>query len=530
MHITKSQLLRFICRFGRKHSEPHEQLKSKNHHRDHLPRQNQGGDFNAVRFSLVGVILALSFVCSIGHASQVSASEVWMRIDHNGVVPSIPAKADSIPKWPGWTDKFEHVYQGDIPYRSKMNPDGSELRFSYDMWNTPGEDRFKVSSVSPQGVRREGFVDSTGQIVIPPKYTWVNHFYNGLTAVREKKGEPWLLLDKNGNLKYTLPKNLQPDINNIFRGVSKEGMLAVQEGDIEVMFGVGTDGLYDLSNQKFFPLGRSTVITQFSEGLCLFESGTPSLAGYADVSSNVVIPRQFDEASSFEDGLASVRLGKQRGLIDHTGHFVVKFSDRFIQIDPFHEGLAAVVANNAQGVPKLGFIDKTGKLVIPAIYNAKSSLGRFWAPRFSEGVAAVGVGDEVHRQYGFIDKQGNWKIQAKFREAYDFANGYAQVKTGPSGFNQVEWAGNINRGENFHLFIKQFGLLGMSRESIMDVLGKGDQRYIESDIYTLFSGACGNSYSAVEIYYDDDKVSKYRALGHNGHGKWIDHSAGEVTK
>lgn len=49
---------------------------------------------------------------------------------------------------------------------------------------------------------------------------------------------------------------------------------------------------------------------------------------------------------------------------------------------------------------KYGFIDKTGKQVIPCIYKASSIY-------FSEGL----VGVETEQGWGYIDKQGNWAIK-----------------------------------------------------------------------------------------------------------------------
>ncbi|MDR3616379.1 MAG: WG repeat-containing protein [Candidatus Obscuribacterales bacterium] len=307
--------------------------------------------------------------------------------------------------------------------------------------------------------------------------------------------------------------------------------MPVQKGDVEAPGGNGIDWLYDLAKQKFFPLGPFTVIAEFSEGVSLFDSVSPMSFGYVDVHGKIVIPKQFDEATDFEDGVALVRLGKQRGLIDHTGHFLVKLPEQLVQVDRFFEGLAAVVINDTQGVSHFGFINKSGKLVIPAIYYVQKRNNMTTnSPRFHEGVANVAVGDELHHQCGFIDKQGKWTIKPKFGEASAFEQGGAQVKLGPSGFNNSEWDNHANRLENFHLFLKQYALIGMSKTAIKNTPGKADHRYTDSDVFTLFSGTCGDSYKAVEIHYDDEKASKYRALGWDHHGEWVTYSDVEVKK
>ena len=58
----------------------------------------------------------------------------------------------------------------------------------------------------------------------------------------------------------------------------------------------------------------------------------------------------------------------------------------------FSDGLAVVELND-----KFGYIDKTGREVIPLIYD--------YASEFAAGLASV----ELHGNWGYIDKQGNWR-------------------------------------------------------------------------------------------------------------------------
>ena len=105
---------------------------------------------------------------------------------------------------------------------------------------------------------------------------------------------------------------------------------------------------------------------------------------------------------------------------------------KYDEIDPFSEGLALVVSNNS-----FGFIDKTGKEVVPLQYKDAHS--------FSEGLAAVqlktgpnttktvkNAGSTVTIftagvKYGYIDKSGKLMIPAQFKEAGRFIGGLARV-------------------------------------------------------------------------------------------------------
>ena len=57
-------------------------------------------------------------------------------------------------------------------------------------------------------------------------------------------------------------------------------------------------------------------------------------------TGTIVINPQFDDASSFSDGLALVRIGGGSGFIDKTGSFVI--NPQFDAARSFSEGLASV--------------------------------------------------------------------------------------------------------------------------------------------------------------------------------------------
>jgi hypothetical protein len=112
----------------------------------------------------------------------------------------------------------------------------------------------------------------------------------------------------------------------------------------------------------------------------------------------LLIPAQFDYASPFSEGLARVKIGQ-----------------------------------------KWGYIDKQGKLVIPAQFDGydvdapvplfnlsamdKQPLRMRYPGNFSQGLAPVKVGEK----WGYINKQGKFVIPPKFTCADDFSEGLAAV-------------------------------------------------------------------------------------------------------
>lgn len=86
----------------------------------------------------------------------------------------------------------------------------------------------------------------------------------------------------------------------------------------------------------------------------------------------------------------------------------------------FHEGLVAVANTRCRRdfyESYWGFIDKTGKIVIPTIYKKVGD--------FSEGLALV---VNKNKKYGFIDKTGEVVIPLEYDCVGDFHEGLARAE------------------------------------------------------------------------------------------------------
>ena len=81
------------------------------------------------------------------------------------------------------------------------------------------------------------------------------------------------------------------------------------------------------------------------------------------------------------------------GFIDRTGKIVVPL--QFASANDFHEGLALVTANG-----KKLFIDAAGRVVITPQFDIIHD--------FSEGLAAVNVGEKRIPNLGLISNPGKW--------------------------------------------------------------------------------------------------------------------------
>jgi len=160
----------------------------------------------------------------------------------------------------------------------------------------------------------------------------------------------------------------------------------------------------------------------FSEGLAPVSVGDKW--GFIDATGQFAIEPRYDNVSSFSEGLAPVCSGDKWGYIDRRGSVVIR--PTFARVGAFSEGLALVWNSNPRTDrnSRVGYIDKTGRLLVEPQYSGNS----FRARDFSEGMAAVTLPDEWRT--GYIDRQGRMVIKPQFTFAEDFSGGLAAVATG----------------------------------------------------------------------------------------------------
>jgi hypothetical protein len=145
--------------------------------------------------------------------------------------------------------------------------------------------------------------------------------------------------------------------------------------------------------------------------------------GFIDKTGKLVIGYQFNDAYGFSDGLAAVQVKDKWGFINKTGQYVI--TPRFPAVSSgFSEGFAIVYDDTGDHK----FIDKTGAIVLPQLYNILGS--------FHEGLAAISNADY---QTGFVDTTGAYVISPRFDSIGrgGFADGLAPVKVSVSMFGKM---------------------------------------------------------------------------------------------
>lgn len=258
---------------------------------------------------------------------------------------------------------------------------------------------------------RWGYIDRTGQVVIPPQFQAANEFSEGFAAV-EVNGK-WGFIDEEGKL------IVEPQFSGAYQ--LSEGLARVQVGgDKYGLYGkwgfIDKAGRFVIEPQYDELSAVGDEAQGFHEGLAMIEVNHHK--GFIDRTGKVVIPLQFTYGYHFTEGLASVALGEKWGYIDHSGNWVIPPQFDFASL--FSEGLAPVSVNGV-----CGYIDKTGSFKLKPSQKpmSESDCGATYG-HFNGGLSRWKFGDK----YGFIDESGNVIIKPEFDLTFDFAEGMAYVE------------------------------------------------------------------------------------------------------
>lgn len=176
------------------------------------------------------------------------------------------------------------------------------------------------------------------------------------------------------------------------------------------------------------------------------------IGGYVDKNGKTVIPfiytpeivgegGSFSEMNPFSEGLAAVQKTVNPsqdnpygqpiyGFIDKTGKTVIPFT--YTHAQSFSEGLAAVGLNNG----KIGYINKNNQLVIAANYDSAES--------FSSGLALVEIFNDKKQttDYAFIDKTGKVRLTPAYSHVRSFSEGLALVSNG-NKYGYIDTTGKL---------------------------------------------------------------------------------------
>lgn len=297
--------------------------------------------------------------------------------------------------------------------------------------------------------KRWGFVNAQREIVVPCMYDYVYPFSEGLALVELKRKFGYI----NAQGKTVIP--LKYDQAWSFRN---------GRAKVEMIFGKRTDGQFkigyiDTTGKTLIPC-KYLGVTSFYDGLATIWDG--NFNGYMNTEGEVVVAPQYKYASQFRekrawvaskapeyDPVVDAQLFKELALIDTQGKKLAQFKK--VVVESFSDKWCLVIGKTSDGILTRYFIDDQGKKVLDvSSYEAVHG--------FTEGLAAVMKNGKL----GFIDKSGKLVIPCRYtvslngfrkdykRQFFKFINGVTAVKIAPNkGWNVINKQGKMILKRNY---------------------------------------------------------------------------------
>lgn len=162
------------------------------------------------------------------------------------------------------------------------------------------------------------------------------------------------------------------------------------------------------------PAGDSCLLYQPFQN----EQGKWGFIGIGPQFKKKIIQPKYDDVDIFSNGRARVKLNGLFGYIDKNGKEIIP--PRYKEASDFMLDCAFVKTDD-----KFALIDTCGKELTPPIFDAYESIDQF-----AEGLNAVKAGNK----WGFVNKNGQWVIPAKYDNAANFRSGLASVYNAPDDY------------------------------------------------------------------------------------------------
>ncbi len=279
-------------------------------------------------------------------------------------------------------------------------------------------------------------------------------FYMGAAVIQ--KGNSYALIDKDGNFIVPYKPGVIVHLGGPYGKETNGGLFTV-------------NGLNDIINSK------GKLITEGLKGswgpsedgklivtnlLCIDENGQKYTVkeGFGYIVDGIGI---FREPSSNKIGYKSIK-----------DEWIVK--PVYDEAEPFSDGMACVGKKNEFGEMKYGFIDKTGKEVIPLMYSRKPE-------NFYGGLARVEPKVVTDFREAYIDKSGS--VVKKFSQLSNFVYfGNGLYSQNMKYTDVMDSTGSIISKDEF---LQRFGVSPLANENLVFRFGAKQPMYNSDKIYYL---------------------------------------------
>lgn len=302
---------------------------------------------------------------------------------------------------------------------------------------------FSEGRIDVKSGDRYGYADENGTLVVPAQYDETYPFRSGSAVVRV--GKKWGIIDRDGKFvvspawDFVDPGSafnsdwIEIRVGNRSGVVDRTGkeilpirfervtnpspplISAVDTGRV-VYVRPGGNVAFELRCPKgFFRAPKGMGFPFFGRNSALVACGDMTNYGLIDTQGKFLLDPTWDQISPFSDGRAVVSKGGRAGMIDEEGRIVLELGK--FKLCGISEGR---VCFEDPKTLKAGFLDRDGKVVIPASFD--------WVLRFVEGLCVARLDEKRPFGHGYIDPKGSWVIAPSYWHANSFKGPLAVVE------------------------------------------------------------------------------------------------------
>lgn len=291
-----------------------------------------------------------------------------------------------------------------------------------------------IFQVTHQG--KFGYINSRGQVLIPPVYYAAHEFSEGLAAVRENGLYGYI----NTRGQYLIPPAFDK-ASPFYNGLA----LVTKAGQPFVI---------DITGQALFPPVFKSI-TFISPTKAIVETKDRS-EGLLDIPTRqLIIDTVYWRMNAYEGGVVIAEkynvyirkyISPRAAVFDTMGHIIVPM-DQYEEIKPYVNGLAlvSIKGRRRNDDSDEGLIDIRGKL----LFRRPAVAPGYISGDFHDGFAVVNL--EKERSYeGYIDRHGMLVLDdTNYVRGTDFSRGRAFIRTEQDKYHLIDTTFTILNKEPF---------------------------------------------------------------------------------
>jgi hypothetical protein len=284
-----------------------------------------------------------------------------------------------------------------------------------------------------------GYLNRSGDLAIPFSFDHASQFGEGFAVVDVKGRKGFISTDGTMRISPQYGSETQPFFEGLALVEVKPGRCGYINKDNHFVI----DPIYDWGGC-------------FSEGIAFVR--VADRYGYIGKNGAVIVEPQYECAGDFSCGFASVYDGEEWYYLDRNGKRVANLAGG----SGFHEGVATVWLDDMHAL----LLTSGETIRLPGIE---------WVSEYCEN-ERIQIRDR--KGYGYVNKQGQVVIAARFDEASTFSEGLAAVQVN-SSWGYIDVAGNID-------IQPQFDKASFFHEGLAGVTLKGKDGFIDGNGKVVF--------------------------------------------